>query len=341
MEREINIGVLGIGRIGLFHCEQILATPGLRLVAASSRSEELIQSAKEKYRIQTYDTHERLLNDPEVHWVVISTTSDQHKEWSLKALEREKELIIEKPIALSLSETVEIVETARKKKLRITVHHNRRWDVDFVLVRRILEEGILGKVYRIESRYTDFSIEWAGWGAQGLDNPWRLKKKYGGGLISDWGPHLFDQALVLANAEVQSIFGKTYQEIWSKEVDDHFWAETLFENGLSVRVEASNNFRIPLPRWNIIGTKGCLQIPGGTITDWKFATIAKEYGAFVEERRIDLPRAEQPVGFYREFYTAVVKKDSLPIQPTEIVKVMSCIDAVKESSRTGRAVQPG
>ena len=339
MEREIGVGVLGVGRIGLFHCKQIVATPGLRLIAVSSRSEKLAQSGGKQFNVKAYFTHDELLNDPEIQWVVIATTSDQHKEWSLKALDLGKELIIEKPIALSFDDAAEIIKKAEKNKLRIIAHHNRRWDIDFTILRKILKDNILGKVYRIESRYTDFSTGWAGWGAQGLENPWRLKKKYGGGLLGDWGPHLFDQAILLAGSDVHTIFGKTYQEIWSKEVDDHFWAELSFENGLSVRVEASNNFRLPLPRWNIVGTKGCLQVPGGAITDWTFMDIQTEYNGCQKKIKIDLLRSEQPAGFYDEFSRSLLENDPLPIQPAELLKVMRCIDAVKESSSTDKVVE--
>ena len=80
--------------MGFIHCEQIDSIRGLKLVAASSRSSDLIETAKNKFSIKTYNTHEQLLEDPEVDWVVISTTTDMHKEHALKALSHKKELII-------------------------------------------------------------------------------------------------------------------------------------------------------------------------------------------------------------------------------------------------------
>ncbi|MBA7696450.1 Inositol 2-dehydrogenase/D-chiro-inositol 3-dehydrogenase [subsurface metagenome] len=163
MATDIKLGVLGLGRMGFLHCEYISATPGLTLAAASSRSRLLRNSAENKFSIRVYSSHDQLLQDSDLQWIVISTYSDQHKLWALKALSCGKSLIIEKPAALNGKEAEGIFSEAAKRGLKVTVHQNRRWDQDFLLVSRVLEENLLGEVYRIESRYTDFSTDWPGW----------------------------------------------------------------------------------------------------------------------------------------------------------------------------------
>ena len=276
-----------------------------------------------------------------MEWVVISTTTEKHHEWALKAITAGKELIIEKPIALSLKETEQIYESAAKKGLQVTVHNNRRWDQDFRLVRKVLKESILGDVYRIESRYTHCSDTWGAWGAWGAEgarNPWRLKKQYGGGLLNDLGPHLFDQLLLLTDSRVKTLFAKTYAKIWSKEVEDHFWAEILFENSLSARIEAANNFRIAQSRWCIVGTEGTLAVEGGDPSDWNSAVIRRRCDDFPEEIRFDISQPELSKGFYQTFVQALQTSTPLPVTPDHVLRVMRLIEAVRESDKTERSV---
>jgi scyllo-inositol 2-dehydrogenase (NADP+) len=338
---DVKMAVLGVGRMGLVHCRYIRETPGLELAAASSRAPELVRAAAERYGIRVYHSHEELLADPAVQWVVIANTSDQHKEWALKALAAGKNLVIEKPIALSLADTKVIFQAAERAGLQVTVHNSRRWDEDFKLVRSVLQGGQLGEVYRIESRYTDCSAGWGSWGAQGEANPWRLKKRHGGGLLNDWGPHLFDQLLLLDLGRVRQLYGKTYSRVWSREVEDHFWAELSFEGGFSARAEASNNHRIPLPRWLILGSKGTLSVAGGDPGQWNTALVRVETDGKTEERRLDISHPELSAGFYDSLARALRHGSPLPVTPGQVLQVMRLVEAVRQSQDRGEVVDVG
>lgn len=338
MAATLALGVLGAGRMGLVHCELIQATEGLELVAASSRSPALAAEAADRFGITTYTTHEELIADDRIEWIVISTTSDQHHRWALAALEAGKELIVEKPIALSYRESEEIYEEAERRGLRVIPHQSRRWDPDFQLVRRVIEGGELGGVYRIESRRASYSTGWAGWGAQGMDNPWRLKRQYGGGMLNDWAPHLLDQLFLLTSSPVQSVYGWLGGRIWTHEVDDHFWTEILFEDGVSARVEASNNFRIPLPRWNVVGTVGTLEVRGAEEDHWSEGRLVREPGGVREEERFDLGGQELAAGFYPDFSVTIREGRASTIRPEQVLSVMHIVDLIKESARTNKTV---
>jgi scyllo-inositol 2-dehydrogenase (NADP+) len=335
---DVKMAVLGVGRMGLVHCRHIRETPGLELVAASSRAPELVRAAAEQYGVRVYRSHEELLADPEVQWVVIANTSDQHRRWALEALAAGKNLLIEKPIALDLAETEAILGAAQKAGLQVTVHNSRRWDEDYRLVREVLKQRQLGEVYRIESRYTDCSTGWGSWGAQGEANPWRLKKRYGGGLLNDWGPHLFDQLLLLEPGRVRQLYARTYSKVWSREVEDHFWAELSFEGGLSARAEASNNHRIPLPRWLLLGSRGTLAVEGGDPSEWNSALVRVERDGKIEERRLDITHPELSTGFYDSFARALREGSPLPVTPVQILEAMRLVEAVRQSQQTGKVI---
>jgi len=324
--------------MGQVHCRQIATTPGLSLSAASSRSPEITAGIKDKLKIRVYHSHEELLQDSSIGWIVITTFTHEHKRWALQAIAAGKNLIIEKPVALSYQEAAAIYQAAREKGVQVTVHLNRRWDRDFELVQRVLKEYLLGEVYRIESRYTGFSSEWAGWGLQGLDNPWRLKKAYGGGILSDWGPHLFDQLLLLVASPAKCLFGKTESRIWSSEVEDHFWAEVIFQNGVSARVEASNNHRYSLPRWLLLGSKGTLKMAGGDPCEWNRALVRKNFHDFQEEISLDTSQQELSGGFYPAFAAALQQGKRPSVSPEEVLGAARLMDAVKESNSSGQSI---
>lgn len=338
MKKSIKMGVLGLGRMGQIHCRLIRDCPGLELTAGSSGSAQLRQNIIESFGIRIYEDHEALLQDPQIDWIVIATTTNRHREWALKAIEEGKNLIIEKPIALTLEEAKQIICAAERKDVRVTVYNSRRWDADFQFVRRLVAEGSLGEVYRIESRYTDFDPGWGAWGAQGEENPWRLKRAYGGGILSDWGPHLFDQILLLVDSPILAVLGKLYSKIWSDEVEDHFWSELLFAGGVTALVEASNNHRIAQPRWCIVGTEGTLWIQGGSPSGWNPALIRRTSGGTIQETKHELAHVELSSGYYQDFVKALHAGQPLPVKPAQVLEVMKVIEAVRQSSASGKSL---
>jgi len=332
MQVDTEIAVLGLGRMGLEHCRQIAQTPGLKLGSASSRSQEARQRAAELYSPTMYCSHEELIEKTTAPWVVIATYTHEHAFWAQQAISRGKNLIIEKPITLNYPEAEKIFKEADSRAVRVTVHQNRRWDRDFALVRKVLDQGFLGQVYRIESRCCYHSDSWTAGGAGGEQNQWRLKSEYGGGILTDWGSHLFDQLVLLSSARVSGVLGKTESRIWSREVEDHFWAELFLDDGTTVRIEASNNHRIPLPRWVIVGTEGTLMVDGGEPDKWSTARMRKDFKGFGEETTFDTSQPEFNQGFYSAFREALLANKPLPVQRREVLEAMRLIDAVKESS---------
>ena len=323
----------------MFHCERIRATPGFALVAASSRSGERTAEARSRFGVKTYGTHEELIDDPAVQWIVIATTTDQHYRWALEAIDKGRNLVIEKPMAGTHREATDIYQRAAARGVRVLPHQSRRWDRDFLLVRRVIEEGLVGQAYRIESRRTSFSTGWAGWGAQGMVNPWRLKKAQGGGMLNDWACHLVDQILVLAGTLPETVHAWSGGKVWTAEVDDHFWAEFSFPGGLSCRVEGSNNHRIPLPRWSVVGTQGTFQVRGEETDSWSEGELRSEFHGIRETRRFDFSGDELTDAFYPALAEALRTSGELPITREQALSVMRVVDAMRESAASGGSLR--
>ena len=197
-------------------------------------------------RLIAYNSPEEIYGDEEISLVLVATQNDVHKPYAIASLNAGKNVICEKPAVLNRAELAEVYKAAEKNGKFFTVHQNRRWDPDFLTVKKILEKNILNGPYRVESRVQ---------GSRRYLNNWRSYKQNGGGMILDWGVHLVDQMLLIAPGDLVSVDVHSHN-IYCKEVDDNFTALFRFENGLSYLIEVTyHNFIGPV-RWNILGENG-------------------------------------------------------------------------------------
>jgi predicted dehydrogenase len=271
---------------------------------------------------------------------VIATKTQEHSRWAHEAIEAGKHVIVEKPFATEFSDALSVVQHAEASNRLVTAYHSRRWDPDYMLVKQLLRKESLGSVYRIESRRTSYSTGWAGWGAEGMRNPWRLKAEHGGGMLNDWGTHLIDQILSISGGELpESVYARSGGYVWTHEVDDHFWAELDFPNGLSTRVEASNNHRAPLPRWMILGTDATLIVAGNEIDSWSRVVVRSESEGASTETTYSLEGGELANGFYVAFSDAVANHGHPPVPISDILNVTRIMEAIKEASKTEQSVR--
>lgn len=269
----INLGIIGFGRMGMIHADIIKKIKDLNLIAVGEKNSDRIEEIEKKYNVKVYTDNDKLLDIEELDYVIISTTNEMHEELTIKALKKGKNVIVEKPMGLNYESTQRMVRTAEKFKKNLFVYQSQRWDMDFLLVRDTIKTGRLGKILTIQSKVTFYGDYWAGWGIDGLNNPWRIKAKYGGGTLFDWGPHLVDQMLQIMSKNPIGIYGILQSGLWSTEVDDSFFAIIRFDDDIIYQIEVNHNCRIPLPRWYVIGTKGTLKVKGNLSNIWNEVEI--------------------------------------------------------------------
>jgi predicted dehydrogenase len=116
-------------------------------------------------------------------------------------MEAGKNVICEKPVSLNSEELEEMIACSKRTGKLFTVHQNRRWDADFLVMRDLYESKELGEVFCIESRVH---------GSRGIPGDWRGMKKHGGGMIFDWGVHLIDQMLCIVRDKKLKSISKNY-----------------------------------------------------------------------------------------------------------------------------------
>jgi scyllo-inositol 2-dehydrogenase (NADP+) len=172
----IPVALIGYGFAGsTFHAPLIRAVPQLELKAiVTSRSTPSLRD---------------VLSNPDIGLVVVATPSATHFEIARAALEAGKHVVVDKPFTLTTHETDQLISLAQGAGRMLSVFHNRRWDGDYLTVRRCIEQGCLGRIYHYEAHYDRFRPQ--------LRNAWRESPGPGSGILYDLGVHLIDQALQL------------------------------------------------------------------------------------------------------------------------------------------------
>ena len=128
-------------------------------------------------------------------------------------------------MCLSVAEGERMIDAARRAGVVFSVFQNRRWDSDYLTLRRVLDSGILGQPYVIESAVTSFGPS-PGYRNPTSDRPrgWRTYAEFGGGPMRDWGAHLFDQAVQIAGPAPLSVFADVqYRRDWDVETAGMAW----------------------------------------------------------------------------------------------------------------------
>ena len=252
--KKMKVAVVGYGGMGGWHTEKLLKSDVAELAGIYDIRRERNELAESR-GIHAYGSLRELLQDSEVELVTVAVPNDAHEDVVVKALNAGKNVICEKPVALSLESLNRMIEAAEKNHVHFSTHQNRRWDVDYLAMKQVHDSGELGKVINIESRIH---------GSRGIPSDWRGEKVHGGGMLYDWGIHLIDQMLMIFGFEnVESVYC-ICDHITNQEVDDGFRLDLNFKNGQRATVEVGTYNFIAMPRFYMRAEKG-----SALITDWR------------------------------------------------------------------------
>ncbi|MBR3553013.1 MAG: Gfo/Idh/MocA family oxidoreductase [Clostridia bacterium] len=343
----IKVAVVGYGGMGGWHTERIAEMDKFTLTGVWDIDPAQLDNAR-ACGIHTYTSYADLLADDSVELVVVATWNDVHKPLCIEAMRAGKNVISEKPVAMNLKELDEMIAVSHETGKLFTVHQNRRWDEDYLTMRAIAEQNLLGKVFRIESRVQ---------GSRGIPGDWRREKGHGGGMVLDWGVHLLDQALTMNDqSPLQSVYAQE-THITNDECDDGFYCELQFANGLHYSVEVTTNNFISLPRWYILGENGSAVIEDwdlhGKMTlvhNWdkidsvpiKAGTgITKTMAPRTDETIHDAPLPQvhgQWTAYYDNIYDAIRNGAPQTVTHRQMRRCLKLIEAVFASAKTNRVV---
>ncbi len=342
-----RVAVIGYGGQGAWHCTQVQKSEVAELAGTYDIKEARRNAAKEN-GIFVYSSNEEIFADNTVDIIVVATPNDVHEELVVNGLKSGHNVICEKPVALSVAEFDRMTAAEKESGKLLSVHQNRRWDIDYLAVKSVIESGEIGETIRIESRIH---------GSRGIPSDWRCEKAKGGGMILDWGVHLIDQMLMLIPERVKRITCNV-TNITNKEVDDGFRMEMLFESGKSAYIEVGTYNFIALPRFYMQSKEGSLYL-----TDWQEKAKVARLTRWIEkdvtpvqnaagitktmaprdELTLDSYEVEKPKSdvhnFYRNFCKACDGKEEQLICNSQVRRVLMVMETAFKSAEAGQTIE--
>ena len=266
---KVKIGVIGCGGMGQYHLER-MALCGMFDVVGIFDINPSVKAKADAIGVPFFEKEEQLESFfalSGMQAVLIATPNDVHKYYAVKAAEHGLAVLCEKPITLTCADLQEMLDAAEKNGTLFFVHQNRRLDPDYLCMKKIVENNMIGSVYKIESKVV---------GCNGIPGDWRKVKSQGGGMIYDWGVHLMDQILLFDLNPIVSVKCTT-SYVYREEVDDGFELEIVFEDGLAVTITIDTNCFVKVPRWILYGMDGTAIIHSFNCKDGEVVAVKSRY----------------------------------------------------------------
>jgi predicted dehydrogenase len=337
--KKFGVGIIGFGRIGAEHAGWLASAKGIQAVAVAD-STPARQELAQKRSLRVHSSIESLLNHPEVDAILVATPTAMHFQHTTAALAAGKHVLVEKPMALDLDQSRQLVADAKDRGLVLSVFQNRRWDLDYLTVRQAVQSGVLGKLINIESRLGQWS-SCVGPAAKEYRPNWRNEATFGGGGLYDWGSHFVDQIWrLLWPAKPTRVFAQLRGNVWTADCDDFARVCIDFANGVAALVEINTTTTRPLPRWHLDGTAGSADSPFSldfSLAKWAELDFTPAKGAEVER----LPLGSGVLSeteIWEQFAGAIRGQASPAVDPRSVLCTMALLDAARQSSREGRAI---
>ena len=335
----IKTGICSYGMSGkLFHAPFLAAHPGYELSAIVERHND---DSGDKYpNAKLYRSVEELCADKDLQFIVVNTPTHLHFEHAKLVLQSGKNMVIEKPFAVTVKEAEELTALAEKNNLFLSVYQNRRYDGDYRAVKAVIEKGLLGEIREVEIRYDRYRTNFGGKQHKEGDMP-------GAGILYDLSPHLVDQAIQLFGFP-NALFADLIKMRDDVAVPDYF--ELLFYyDRLRVRLKATCIARESTYAYTLHGMKGSFlqqrsdiqeqQLLAGkkpSLDNWCPAPSLPD-GLLHTEINGEVVRKEMTsspgnyMGYYDDVYKALTGRGPNPVPPADGIKNMKIIEAALQS----------
>ena len=348
MSADLRVAIAGYGLAGeVFHAPLVTATPGLELVAVTTSDAGRAARARAAYPGIAVDADADVLlrrRAADIDVLVVATPNRLHVPIARRALTHRLAVVMDKPLAPDLAPAQALVDDFAAAGVPFTVFQNRRWDGDFLTVRRVVESGVLGTPARFESRYERFR-------PQVSEDAWREQPGAGegGGLLLDLGAHLIDQALMLFGP-VHRIYAEIDARRPGALIDDDVFL--ALDHAVGVRSHLWMSAIAPLGErsMSLSGTRGAIHTPGLDPQEDQLAAGLRPgdegWGAgepaFVVDTEGDEHTVDVEPGAYEHFYAGV--RDTLrdgappPVDPRDSLAGLRVIEAARRSARTAAVI---
>ncbi len=338
----ISVGIIGFGYSAMtFHIPLIECTDEMQLVAVSSSKHDLVRMKCPEVTI--FNSAEELIASGLIDLAVISTPNNTHFSLAKLCLENGVNVVVEKPMTNTVQEANQLIKLANKHDLLLSVFHNRRWDGDYLTVKKLLENNSLGEIKFFESRFDRFRPT--------VRKRWREMEGLGSGTWYDLGSHLVDQAIALFGFP-QALTARCLLTREHAKTTDYFHVLLHYET-LEVVLHSSSFSTAPNNRFRVEGTLGSYvkygldpqeaQLKSGlTPRDCKYGIEdVAEYGRYYRDDNSSC-LIETERGCYQNFYQQIVRaialKEENPVNPNGALATIKMIELAEMSSKLGKTV---
>jgi scyllo-inositol 2-dehydrogenase (NADP+) len=344
--KKVKTALLSYGMSGkIFHAPFLTLHPGFELTGAWERSKDLIR--QDYPNVKRYKSIEELLAD-DVDLVVVNTPVDTHYEYAKKAIAAGKHTLVEKAFTTTAAEAKELGELAKAKGVTLTVYQNRRWDSDFLTVKKVFEDGILGDIVEAEIRFDRYNPNLS-------PKAWKESANDGAGVLKDLGPHIIDQALALFG-KPDGVFADIRTLRQGSLVDDNIDI-LLYYPDKRARLHAGFFNREQQPGFVLQGRNGSFFKYRADVQEDTLKTGAKpnldDWGTEPEDKsgllhttingetvRKTIPTLKgNYYGIFDGVYNAIAHGAPEPVTAQDGLLVMQIIDAAIESSKQQKIIK--
>jgi scyllo-inositol 2-dehydrogenase (NADP+) len=341
----LTVGLLGFGAIGAEHARAAEALPGLQLAVVCDRSLHRLDEARQLFPgVSVTDDVNILLDDDGVDVIVVSTPPDSHADWAERVMDAGKDVIVEKPFALSVEEADAVLASSERSGRRTVVYQNRRFDPDFLTIDSLVRAGVLGEVFHLESFVGGFGHPC---------NYWHSDESVSGGALYDWGSHLLDQILHLCPQPIDHVTCIEHKRQWHDVTNaDHTSMSIRFRDGSEAVFIHSDLAAALKPRWYLLGTEGAIT------SRWRHESVVRRSAIGTLEEDVlaatDSPpeltlvdragsttalaqKVPEPHAFHRQFVDEVRHGWPMTVTAEQSRRVVAVMEAARASAREGGA----
>jgi predicted dehydrogenase len=347
-KQVINTALLSYGMSGeIFHAPLLTAHPGFKLSKILERSKG---RARQRYPGTTIvRTLEEILGDETIELVVVNTPHETHYELTTKVLESGKHVIVEKPFVNNSEEGEQLIRVAKDRERVISVFQNRRWDGDFMTVRKLLKSGLVGSLVEFEAHYDRYR-------PQVDHSTWKERLGPGSGILYNLGAHMLDQALVLFGTP-DLVTADVGIKRKGGTAADYYDIRLTYKDHVAI-VKSSYLVREPGPRYIVNGVEGSFikfgldpqeqalkdgGIPGTPSWGQEPVNFWGKINTQVNELHVEGRIETFPgnyLGFYDNIFGVLRNGEALEVTAEQALSVIRIIELAITSSDEGRSV-PG
>lgn len=334
----INAAIIGLGRWGQNLVNSVQGKSKLiRFVAGAVRTPSKVQEYADSQGMRLYDDYRKMLADPAIDAIVLATPHDLHAELIGAAARAGKHVFTEKPFTMTTESAKDAVRACARKGLTLAVGYNWRFQPALQEIRRMLDDGRLGKLLHIEGNFCGPSVYWY------PRDHWRQSKDEGPGGMTGRGVHTLDAMLYLAG-QIDTVYAQSFRRVLDYGLDDTTSMLFRFKGGASGYL---GTFIATAETWRmqVFGSKGWVEVGDiDHLPTWQMRVCLLNPDNLRERKRpqlISFPDTSTERAELEHFAAAVARKQPLAVAGGDEIHGVTALEAILESARSGKPVKVG